>query len=129
VFFFTLAPAFVNRIPINIPLASHWLIIAALTYFFDSHFSLIKWLLLGSTSVLVHPYLAFIVTVLFLGRIFVALMDCKKHRIKLVGQVLLYFALMSFLAYQSGLIVFGLGSVGTGGFGDYSANLFSLLDP
>jgi hypothetical protein len=129
IFFFSLAPIFVNRIPVNIPLASHWLILAALMYFFDSQFSQIKWLLLGSVSLLIHPYLSFIVAILYLGRTFVASMVLKNCKIKIFGYVILYFVVMLFLAYQSGLFVFGSGSVGAGGFGDYSTNLFSLFDP
>jgi hypothetical protein len=119
--FFVIAPAFLDRLTFHFALAAHWVILFSLYLFFRKEFSLKLWILLGVVSMLVQPYLAIMVSVVFV----VSLLGNQNF----LKQLLLFIGAIGFSAYQSGLFVFGFSNVGAVGFGTYSANVLSMVDP
>ena len=53
----------------------------------------------------------------------------KKSISLAIRNLFLYLVMQIFAAFQSGLLVFGLGSTGKEGLGDFSANVLTLFDP
>ena len=119
--FFVIAPAFLDRLTFHFALAAHWIILFTLYLFFRKEFSLRVWILLGVVSILVQPYLAIMVSAVFLVSLFGDLYFLKR--------LVLYIGAIVFSAYQSGLFVFGFSNAGADGFGVYSSNVLSMVDP
>jgi hypothetical protein len=119
--FFVIAPAFLDRLTFHFALAAHWIILFTLYLFFRKEFSLRFWILLGVVSILVQPYLAIMVSAVFLVSLFGDPYFLKR--------LVLYIGAIGFSAYQSGLFVFGFSNVGADGFGTFSSNGLSMVDP
>ena len=119
--FFVIAPAFLDRLTFHFALAAHWVILFALYLFFRKEFSFKFWILLGIVSILIQPYLAIMVSAVFL----VSLVGNENF----LKQLVLYVGAVGFFAYQSGLFVFGFSNAGSEGFGTYSSNGLSMVDP
>jgi len=96
-------------------------ILFALYLCFQKYFSLKSWILLGVAATLIQPYLAIMVSAVFL----VALFGNQNFLKRLV----MYVVAIGFSAYQSGLFVFGLSNAGAAGFGTFSSNGLSMVDP
>ena len=119
--FFVVAPAFLDRLTFQLGISSHWLILFALYLFFKKDFSLKPWIILGVVSTLIQPYLAIMVSAVFLGSLI-----GNRHFTK---RLMMYLGAIGFAAYQAGLFVFGYSNAGSEGFGWYSSNALSLVDP
>ena len=119
--FFVITPAYLDRLTFQLGMSSHWLILFALYLFFKKDFSFKHWIILGVISTLVQPYLAIMVSAVFLGSLI-----GNQHFFR---RLLMYLAAIGFAAYQAGLFVFGFSNAGSDGFGTYSANALSLVDP
>ena len=127
--FFVMSPAFLDRMRFHLPLAAHWLIVASIYFYFTKQRKLIHWLLLGGLTVFVHPYLAPIVGLMFIASELSEIKMNKKSISLAIRNLFLYLVVQIFAAFQSGLLVFGLGSTGKEGLGDFSANVLTLFDP
>ena len=119
--FFVIAPAFLDRLTFHFGLSAHWVVLFALYLFFKSDFSLKMWIALGVVSTLIQPYLAIMVSAVFL----VALLGNPSFLKRLMA----YIAAIGFAAYQAGLFIFGFSNAGLDGFGIFSSNALSLVDP
>lgn len=119
--FFVVTPAFLDRLTFHFGLSAHWVILFALYLFFKKDFSLKLWIILGVVSTLIQPYLAIMVSAVFL----VSLLGAQ-HFFK---RLMMYLGAIGFAAFQAGLFVFGVSNAGLDGFGTFSSNAFSLVDP
>jgi hypothetical protein len=79
------------------------------------------WILLGVVSTLIQPYLAIMVSIVFLF----ALIGNQK----ILKRLAIYLCAIGFAAYQAGSFVFGFSNAGSEGFGTYSSNALSMVDP
>ena len=119
--FFVVAPAFLDRMTFHFGLTAHWVLLMSLYLFFRERFSLRSWVFLGVIATLIQPYLAIMVSAVFL-------LD-QIARPRFVRNVSLYLAAVTFAAWQSGLFIFGTSNIGSDGFGVFSTNGLSLVDP
>lgn len=119
--FFIVAPAYLDRMTFHFGLAAHWVILIALYLFFKHEFSFKSWICLGVIATLIQPYLAMMVSAVF------AVSLIKQQ--SFFKRIILYLLSLGLAAWQAGLFVFGFSNVGLDGFGVYSANGLSLVDP
>jgi hypothetical protein len=119
--FFVIAPPFLDRLTFHFALSAHWVVLFALYLFFQRNFSLKLWILLGVVSTLIQPYLAIMVSIVFLF----ALIGNQK----ILKRLAIYLCAIGFAAYQAGSFVFGFSNAGSEGFGTYSSNALSMVDP
>jgi len=128
VLFICLMPMFLDRMTWHFALAGHWLLLAGLFLMFTENFSIRKWLMLGIAATLIQPYLAIMVSILYL----VTLLAQHAH-IKKVSWIAFrtttFVAVVFATGWLSGLFQFGLGAAGSSGFGMYSANVLTWVDP
>lgn len=124
-----ISPIFIDRLGFHLALAGHWVLVAALYLYFTEGQNYLKWLILGCIATLVQPYLAMMVTVLYLAD--VARQSIRLRRLTYPSSlhVLGYFAVLFVSAWQSGLFFFGLSSTSALGFDTYSANGLTFVDP
>jgi hypothetical protein len=127
-FFFCFAPVFLDRIIMHMALAGHWIILASLFLLFKGEFKFKQWLLLGVIAALVQPYLAIISAVLFLAALSINYLRCKEV-IQYLKHLFIYCISLLVSVWATGLFAFGVSQIQASGFGDYSANLLSLVDP
>lgn len=124
-----ISPVFLDRLGFHLALAGHWVIIAALyLYFLEGH-NYSKWLILGCIAALVQPYLAMMVTALYLADVAKRSIRFRRLTLGVSLRVLGYLAVLFATAWQSGLFVFGLSSTAALGFDTYSANGLTFVDP
>ena len=128
-FFFTLAPAFLDRMRFHLPLAAHWVVLAAMYLYFSKNKKILPWLILGSITVFIHAYLIPLVAAVFLAHELASLGKSRTALVRFVRNVLLFIAVQGISAFQSGLFIFGFKSGSKAGFGDFSANVLTLVDP
>ena len=119
--FFVITPAFLDRLTFHFGLSAHWVVLFALYLFFKRDFSLKMWIALGVVSTLIQPYLAIMVSAVFLF----ALIGNQK----VFKRLAIYLGAIGFAAYQAGSFVFGFSNAGSEGFGTYSSNALSMVDP
>jgi hypothetical protein len=128
-FFFTLAPALLDRIRFHLPLAAHWVVLAAMYLYFSRNKKILPWLVLGSITVLIHAYLIPLVAAVFLAHELASLSKNRMAVVRFIRNMLLFIAVQGISAFQSGLFIFGFKSGSKAGFGDFSANVLTLVDP
>lgn len=123
------SPPMIARLHGHLSLVSHFLIIAALYFSFNSDLQRRKfyWGLLVSTTALVHAYLLAIVLAIWIadlvGRTTKAQLSIRSS----MYEFLLIFFLVSFFCWQAGYFSVGTGT-GSGGFGFYRMNILSPID-
>jgi hypothetical protein len=128
VLFICFMPMFLDRMTWHFALAGHWLLLAGLFLMVTENFSFRKWLTLGISATLIQPYLAIMVSILYLLTLLARGIRVKQvtwiaFRTTTLGAVI--FA----TGWLSGLFQFGLGAAGSSGFGMYSANILTWVDP
>ena len=128
-FFFTLAPALLDRIRFHLPLAAHWLVLAVMYLYFSKNKKILPWLVLGSITVFIHAYVIPLVAAVFLAHELASLSKSRTALVRFFRNVLLFIAVQGVSAFQSGLFIFGFKSGVKSGFGDFSANVLTLVDP
>lgn len=128
VLFICLTPMFLDRMTWHFALAGHWLLLASLFLMFTQDFNIRKWLILGIAATLIQPYLAIMVSILYLLTLL-----AQTDRIKQVSWIAFrtttFGAIIFVTGWLSGLFQFGLGAAGSSGFGRYSANVLTWVDP
>jgi hypothetical protein len=128
VLFICLMPMFLDRMTWHFALAGHWLLLAGLFLMFAENFSIKKWMALGIGATLIQPYLAIMVSVLYLLTLLAQHAHIKKVS-WIAFRTSTFGAVVFATGWLSGLFQFGLGAAGAVGFGTYSANLFTWIDP
>jgi hypothetical protein len=139
--FFVISPIFIWRIlGVNaaagigphIALSSHFLILAALYLCLKDfkNFNLFAWTSLLIGSLLIHFYLFFMVSVLFISSLMDACFIGKKLTAGFFAAICLFILIcIVFVAWQAGYFVGGEGALSAVGYGFYRMPLHALLDP
>lgn len=127
--FLVISPIFIDRLSFHFALAGHWVLIAALYLYFTEGHNYLKWLIVGCIATLVQPYLAMMVTVLYLADVARQSIRLRRLTYGVSLRIIGYFAVLLATAWQSGLFVFGLSSTSALGFDTYSANGLTFVDP
>ncbi len=127
--FFILSPIMLFRMGGHFALAGHWLILAGLWLILvDDKLAWKAWLALLGLSLLVHPYLLFMIFFLLLYKIIDLFLIKKALSLKKLLLFLLSALLWIFLlAYVFGL--FTASQEVASGYGDFSMNLNALINP
>lgn len=126
--FFVISPAFLDRLSVHFDASAHFLLIFALYLYFDTTFSLRRWLILGTLSVLIFPYIAMMVSVIFAAHI---ISDGIRTKLFFVAikRTSIYVGVVLITAWQSGYFVLGGSRIDAEGYGIFSANGLTLVDP
>jgi hypothetical protein len=130
VMFFIISPIMLWRAYGHEALMAHWILLVGIILFLKrDRFPIYKWLLLVTISLLVHPYIFFMVTGLFLVQLFDMSIMKKIVAFKFLVMYFLILAVdIVFILWLEGYFV--LGQTGTtGGFGHYNYNLTSFFNP
>ena len=130
--FFSLSPILLYRISINnyghICLAAHWLILAALFFYFRSDRLDWRWPVLICVSVLVQPYLFAMVLVIWFAAVIRALSKKLISKVLLAKHIFIVILLIFLVMWASGYFMFN--SVGaSSGYEQFRWTLSSPIDP
>ena len=126
--FFVMAPALLWRLHGHFALLGHWMILAALYFYFSKHWSGWRWAALLVTAVLVHAYLAAMVAAVWAAD---AVQRILQHELTPSGalvRVLATGGAVMLVMWATGYFMIGTG-IEIGGFGQYRMNLLALIDP
>jgi hypothetical protein len=126
-FFFAVSPTLLVRAYGHEALMGHFLVVAALDLALGE-WRWRRWAALPAVAVLVHPYLAAMVGVVGLGAAAAALAGRAVTPGRLVLQGVVSLGILSFVAWAAGFFV-GSGLLSAGGFGAFSTNLLTWIDP
>jgi len=126
---FCLSPILVYRIGYNISLVSQWLIPATLILITESKQKFWPWIVLLTCSVAIHPYLTAMVFICFIAHAVV--LTWHGHMSWLTATIRSALLVVGVLAvsYLIGLLNYDVESLSTNGFGDYTTNVVSIVDP
>ena len=139
--FFVISPIFLWRIlGVNseagigphVALSSHFLVLGALYLCLkeSKNFNLFLWTSLLIGSLLIHFYLFFMVSILFISSLMDTCFIGKKLTVRLAAASCLFvLPCIVFVAWQTGYFVGGEGSLSAIGYGFYRMPLHALLDP
>jgi len=127
--FLLITPAFIDRFTYHFALAGHWLILAAINLYFSPNAAFWKWLTLSCVSVLVQPYLSLLVMAIYVASSVSRLLRRQTTKLIELKYLLVILGCFLFCAYQAGAFVFGVSNTSVAGFGTYSANVLSFVDP
>lgn len=127
--FLVISPVFIDRLSLHLAIAGHWTILAALYLYFVDDYPYGKWLTLGCIATLVQPYLAMMVTVIYIADVTKQSIRFRRLTFKLSLGVLGYFVMLSAIAWQAGLFIFDPSSTSAAGYNGYSANGLTWVNP
>jgi len=127
-YFFCFAPIFIDRMTVHLALAGHWVILAGLYLLFSPKSTFKHWLVLAVVSMLVQPYLAIICAALFFAWMLIEVVETRAI-FQFVQKMCIFIGVLFMSGWSSGLFIFGLGSAQAAGFGTYSANVLTWVDP
>ena len=127
--FLLITPAFIDRFTYHFALAGHWLILAAINLYFSPNSMFWKWLILACVSALIQPYLSLLVLAIYIASSVSKLFRKQTTNSVELKRLLTVLGGYLFCAYQAGMFVFGASNISTAGFGTYSANVLSFVDP
>ena len=130
--FFSLSPILLYRISIgndgHLALAAHWLILAALFFYFRSDKLNWRWPVLICLSVLVQPYLFAMVLVIWFAAVIRALSKKLISKVLLAKHIFIVILLIFLVMWASGYFMFN--SVGvSSGYEQFRWTLSSPIDP
>ena len=130
--FFSLSPILLYRISIgndgHIALAAHWLILAALFFYFRNDKLNWRWPVLICVSVLVQPYLFAMVLVIWFAAVIRALSKKLISKVLLAKHIFIVILLIFLVMWASGYFMFN--SVGvSSGYEQFRWTLSSPIDP
>ena len=122
------APSFLDRLSVHFDASAHWLLIFALHLFFRPTFKFGQWLLLGALSVLIFPYIAMMVSVVFATRVIVDGIRSKGW-FEVIKRISIYVGVLIITAWQCGFFLLGGSKIDAEGYGVFSANALTFVDP
>jgi len=127
--FLIASPIMIYRVAGHSALVAHWLILGAmyLVVKYRDQFPLGLWILVLVLSVLIHPYIFFMIGPIMVVHLFELWWKEEVSLSKISQYFLLQVIVVVGISYIVGL--FYIGSSGTSGFGKYSMNLNSLFNP
>jgi len=126
--FFVISPAFLDRLSVHFDASAHFLLIFALYLYFSTPFKLAQWLMLGALSVLIFPYIAMMVSIIFLAQ---TMSDVIRTKLFFVAmkRTSIYVGVVLITAWQSGYFILGGSRIDAEGYGIFSANVLTFVDP
>ena len=126
--YFVISPAFLDRLSVHFDASAHFLLIFALYLYFSTPFKLAQWLTLGTLSVLIFPYTAMMVSIIFLARV---ISDGIRTKLFFVAikRTSIYVGVVLITAWQSGYFILGGSRIHADGYGIFSANVLTFVDP
>lgn len=131
--FFLLPPIIVYRSSIHEALCAHWLISASLYLYFqrDNISNRIIWIFLLATAAMVHFYLLFMSFILFLGYLLrLILVNFKRKNLVDVFQFFVAASVtIIFILWLVGYFTISISDSNAGGWGEFSMNLVSPINP
>jgi hypothetical protein len=126
---FGLAPIFVYRLGYNVVHSSQWVLLAGMYLVTKPSTERGKWVLLSAGATAINPYLTAMILLLLLSQRIISCCRLKRIPLHVLVDVTAVLGGIIFTGYLIGLFVYSGGTLATFGFGDYSANLLSLVDP
>ena len=128
--FFLLNPVIVQRSGYHLSLASHWLILAGLYLYFGgvAKMDKTKWVVLLCASAMVHFYLLAMLLVIWAGYLVKTWLENRDYSGALFFTAVSMCSVL-FTMWVTGYFVLRPGHAVSGGFGLYSMNLVSLINP
>ena len=126
--FFVISPAFLDRLSVHFDASAHFLLIFALYLYFSTSPKLGRWLILGALSVLVFPYIAMMVSIIFVARLISEVISTKNWY-KFFKQTVVYVGVLLIVAWQCGYFILGGSKIDAEGYGSFSANVLTFVDP
>jgi hypothetical protein len=126
--FFVISPAFLDRLSVHFDASAHFLMIFALYLYFDTTFSLRRWLILGTLSVFIFPYIAMMVSIIFVAHLISEVNHTKQFFVA-IKRITIYIGLLVLAAWQCGYFILGGSRIDAEGYGIFSANGFTFVDP
>jgi len=126
---FVCAPIFVYRMGYNIAVGSQWLILLAILLALRESRNLASWLITTAVATAVNPYLTAMVLLIFLSNAIIRLINIRRIQLQVVIDGVAIFSVALLTAYLLGLFIYDGESLSTNGFGDYTTNVVSIVDP
>ncbi|MEI6095546.1 MAG: DUF6311 domain-containing protein [Gammaproteobacteria bacterium] len=126
--FFVISPAFLDRLSVHFDASAHWLLIFALYLYFKPVFKFGQWLILGVLSVLIFPYLAMMVSIIFATRLVVDGISANRW-FEAIKRISVYIGALLITAWQCGFFLLGGSKIDAEGYGIFSANVLTFVDP
>ena len=126
--FFVISPAFLDRLSVHFDASAHWLLIFALYLYFRPTFKFGQWLILGALSVLIFPYIAMMVSIIYVTRLIVDGISANRWY-EAIKRILIYIGVLLIAAWQCGFFLLGGSKIGSEGYGTLSANVLTFVDP
>ncbi|WP_342220603.1 DUF6311 domain-containing protein [Rickettsiella endosymbiont of Miltochrista miniata] len=126
--FFVFSPPLIWRLHASIPFLGHWLILAAILFYFSSKFKKYAWPMLLMISSLVHPYFLIILVVLWGADILNRWLFKEQDFLKFLKYIIVTVLVLFLTISQAGYLILHSGFEGPG-LGIYRINLLSLIDP
>ena len=128
--FFVILPTFLLRTDVHFALAAHFLVLAALFlgYYGEISSKFCSWILLGVSSVLIHPYFTIIIIVFYFS---FWVIHCLQHKFyfRLMGEALCFLLAVVLACYVIGLFELNFPSLEGRGLGAHTSSLIKLLIP
>jgi len=125
---FSVAPVFVYRLGYVVVHASQWVVLASLWLATDQRPRRLGWVILAGVSVAVNPYLTAMLLIIFLSRHLVVAIQQRRFYLTSLIDAAAVLGSVVVSSYLVGLFVYRGDTLATSGFGDYSANVLSLVD-
>lgn len=126
---FVCAPIFIYRMGYNIAVGSQWLILLAILLALRESRNLASWLITTAVATAVNPYLTAMVLLIFLSNAIIRLINIRRIQLQVVIDGVAIFSVALLTAYLLGLFIYDGESLSTNGFGDYTTNVVSIVDP
>jgi Family of unknown function (DUF6311) len=126
--FFVFSPPLIWRLHASIPFLGHWLILAAILFYFSFKFKKYAWPMLLMISRLVHPYFLFILLALWGADLLNRWLFNEQNFFKSLKYILVTILVLFLTLWQAGYFVLQSGYE-VPGLGIYRINLLSLIDP
>lgn len=126
--FFVVSPPLIWRLHSSIPFLSHWLILAAIFFYFSDHYKNNVWIALLIVSSLVHPYFLFMILALWGADLLNRCLFKELNFLKLLKYIFINISIVSLVIWQAGYFTLHNG-LEAGGLGYFRINLLSFIDP
>jgi len=124
--FFLIAPPFIDRVFLQQAVSSHWLILAAIYFYYSKNVQFKSWNMLLIISIFVNGYLAMMVFAVFVAKTYLS--DFKSSTSSFFKKCFISLSLMCLVSYAAGLFSIGKG-IKEGGFDLYGMSIMGFLNP
>jgi hypothetical protein len=127
--FFTFTPVYLFHLYIgNLATFGHWVLLAAIYFYFFRSFSNLRWLSLVVLTSLIHPYLFVMVSAIWTADL---LQRCWRKELSIYRTTAYFFTvsiITTIVMWAAGYFMVGAG-VNVGTYGEVRMDLLTLIDP